>query len=173
MQSTHHTRNLCSMSSINTLKNLNSLLLFFLLLSCKEAPENNVNTETNTVASESTKANPEKESTFLMDTGEKTYDSVYIVNKAVLVVQLDTHEINQLLEFYGEDNFYTAIDDLMWYNAKLDSISIPVFHTDADIVQVNTRDSSFTITKDTSFDIFTHYLFDEGKLNRVDLFDLL
>ena len=112
-----------------------------------------------------------------METGEKTSDSILISGNAVLIVELDSLEINQLIKFYGEEIFYTATDDLMWYKAqlysKLDSLNIPISNTEADCVLVNTIDTSFTITKDTSFSIYTYFLFEDGKLNRVELFDLL
>ena len=54
-----------------------------------------------------------------METGEQTFDSILISGKAVLIVELDSLEINQLIKFYGEENFYTATDDLIWYKATM------------------------------------------------------
>ena len=165
------------MSSIHTLKNLPTLLFCYILLSCTQVPESSPKTETLAVERDSTIANPERESAFLMETGEKTSDSILISGKTVLIVKLDSLEINQLIKFYGKENFYTATDDLMWYNAqlysKLDSLNIPISNTEADCVLVNSIDTSFTITKDTSFSIYTYFLFEDGKLNRVELFNLL
>jgi len=95
----------------------------------------------------------------------------------VLIVKLDSLEINRLKEIEGEDNFYTAADDLMWYNAmllnKLDSLKIPVEYVDKDTFILDISGFSETIVKDTTFSIYTYFYFDGKEIKRTDVFKLL
>lgn len=96
---------------------------------------------------------------------------------AVIIIQLDSIEIEQLKEVDGEDNFYTAADDLMWYNAlmlaKMDSLGTPVKYTDKDTVYVYSENSSWTILKDSTFSMYTYFVFDGKEIRRTELFELI
>src|SRR5690606_25225965 len=61
-----------------------------------------------------------------------------INGNTVIIILLDSLEIEQLKKIDRENNFYTAADNLMWYNSmmleKMNSIRIPVKYIDKDTV---------------------------------------
>ncbi len=95
----------------------------------------------------------------------------------VIIVQLDSAEIEKVKKIDGESRFYTATDDLMWYNAmlldKLDSLKIAVKYTDKDTIDIKTPDSRYKLMKDTTFSIYTYFYFDGKEFSRKGLFELL
>lgn len=95
----------------------------------------------------------------------------------VLIVQMDSLEIEQVKKMNGESIFYTATDDLMWYNAmmieKMDSLKIDVKYTDKDTVDIVTKEYKYQIIKDTTFMFYTHFYFNGKDIKRKDLFELI
>src|SRR5690606_36987338 len=79
-----------------------------------------------------------KKDSELKFTNGRSREKLELNGKTVFIIQLDSLEIEQLKRIDGEDNFYTAADDLMWYNSmmleKMDSLGIPVKYTDKDTV---------------------------------------
>lgn len=100
-----------------------------------------------------------------------------LAGKTVIVVQLDSAEIEQAKRMEGEVDFYIATDDLMWYNSimlqRMDSLNIPVRYTDKDTIDLVSEKFSQTIMKDSTFSIYTYFIFDNNAVSRVDLFELL
>ena len=97
--------------------------------------------------------------------------------KAVFIIQLDSLEIEQLKRIDGEDNFYTATDDLMWYNSmmleKMDSLGIPVKYTDKDTIDFYSKNYKRTIVKDSTFSLYTYFLYNGKEIKRTELFELI
>ncbi|WNB17933.1 hypothetical protein [Marivirga arenosa] len=95
----------------------------------------------------------------------------------VLIIKLDSAEIEQLKKIKGEESFYTGADDLMWYNSKMlqkmDSFGIPVKYTDKDTVDLYSTDYKQTIVKDSTFYFYTYFYFDGQKLKRTNALELL
>ncbi|TPE44507.1 hypothetical protein [Pontibacter mangrovi] len=102
---------------------------------------------------------------------------VRLSKPAVVIFEMDSLEIEQLKEADGEDIFYTAADDLMWYNyqlqQKMDSLAIPMMYTEDDTLKVITPNQTYEIVKDSTFTVYTYFYYDGEDLTRVDLFDLL
>lgn len=103
--------------------------------------------------------------------------SINLSNPSVLIIELDSMEIENLKRIDGEDNFYTGTDDLMYYdylmNNKMDSLNIPVIHTNKDLVKVTGTDTTFIVKKDDTFSFYTYFLYDSTGFKQTELFDLL
>ncbi|MFY7671436.1 hypothetical protein ACOSP6_10175 [Tenacibaculum sp. MEBiC06402] len=100
-----------------------------------------------------------------------------LYEKTIIIVQLDSLEMKQLKTIYGEGNFYTSTDDLLWYNSmlleKTDSLGISVKETDKDTIQVYYKSFTETIVKDSTFTVYTYFYFDNKELKRKTLFELI
>ena len=106
---------------------------------------------------------------------KRHYQLIELVNPAVLVLELDATEIEHA-KSRGEDDFYTAADDEMWYYSKLakkmDSLKIPMIHSKNDKLEIRCKKLSFIIAKDTN-SIYTYYYYDGKSVQSRDIFDLL
>jgi hypothetical protein len=107
----------------------------------------------------------------------KTNRQIIKIDKpSVIVIEFDSVQLERLRKI-DEENFYTAADDVMHYNAllvhKMDSLNIPVFRSEKDTVYVQTPNDTFQILKDTSQAIHEYYYFDGKKISKQDVFDLL
>jgi len=104
-------------------------------------------------------------------------DKLELTEPTVVIVKLDSLESEELKKADGEDNFYTAADDLMWYNSqllkKLDSTEVSVKYTKQNLIKVVTSTSEFNISKDSTFSLFTYFFFDGESFKRTELFELL
>lgn len=102
---------------------------------------------------------------------------VELEGPSLLVVGLDSLELEAVKMIEGEDIFYTAADDLMWYNSllldKMDSLKIPVKYFNQNKIKVIARSETYRITKDSTFSIYTYFFYDSKSLIRKDLFELL
>ena len=100
-----------------------------------------------------------------------------LIEKTVVVIQMDSLEIEQLKRIDGEDNFYTAADDLMWYNSmmleKMDSLGISIKYTDKDTVDFYSKDYKRRIVKDSTFSLYTYFHYDGKEIKRTELFKLI
>lgn len=108
------------------------------------------------------------------DTGIKIID---VSDTSVIVISLDSAEIETIKRKRGEDSFYTGADDLMFYNAQMlqlmDSLDIEVIYSEWDSTEVRKNEVSTLITKDSTFSIYTYFLIEGDVPERKDLFDLL
>ena len=104
-------------------------------------------------------------------------ERIELTGRTVIVVQFDSAEIEQAKRMEGEEDFYIAADDLMWYNAmmlqRMDSLKIPVRYTDKDTIDLFSANFSHTIVKDSTFSLYTYFIFDKNAISRVDLFEIL
>jgi hypothetical protein len=103
--------------------------------------------------------------------------SIELNKPCLLVIELDSLELEAIKAKDGKDNFYTAADDLMWYNSqlisKMDSLEIPIKYFKGDSIKVVCPSEIHRIKKDSTFSIYTYFFFDGKRLTRKDLFDLL
>lgn len=129
-------------------------------------------TESKTKETETRKKDSE-----LQFTNGPSREKLELNGKTVFIIQLDSLEIEQLKRIDGEDNFYTAADDLMWYNSmmleKMDSLGIPVKYTDKDTVDFYSKNYKRTIVKDSTFSLYTYFIFDGKEIKRTELFVLI
>jgi hypothetical protein len=100
-----------------------------------------------------------------------------ISEPAIIVITYDSLEIENAKIEDGEENFYTAMDDLMWYNAKLmekmESEKIPVLYFEQDSLFIETPVDNFKIVKDSTFSVYTYFIFDGNQIQRTELLELL
>lgn len=104
-------------------------------------------------------------------------EKIELNRESVLVIQFDSIEIIQAKMVDGEDNFYAALEDLMWYNTvlleKMDSLGTPIIYSDKDTVDIYSKNFKQTIIKDSTFSFYTFFLFDGNKLERIELLELI
>ena len=103
------------------------------------------------------------------------YQVINLKNPTVLVLEMDATEIEHA-KSRGEDDFYTAADDEMWYYSllmkKMDSLKIPIIHSKNDKIEIRFKKLSFTISKDTN-SIYTYYYFNGKNVQARNVFNLL
>ena len=103
--------------------------------------------------------------------------TVFLNNPSIIVIQLDSLEIDQVKKSMGESTFYTATDDLMWYNSKLiekmDSLKIPIKYFKNDSIIIDTPNQQKLIKKDSTFSLYNYYFYNGEIIEKKDLFELL
>ena len=106
-----------------------------------------------------------------------SFEQIQLTGSTVLIVELDSMEIEQVKLMDGEGRFYTASDDLMWYNSmliqKMDSLKIPVKYSDKDTIKIYSANFEKTLVKDSTFSLYTYFYFDGNEIQKKDLFELL
>lgn len=146
-------------SKQNHIMNKLLLLTFFILLSCKSDKKPH-------------------EKTFAVTTSKLKHkiSPINIKNPSVIVVEFDDVQLDRLKKI-NEEDFYTAADDVMWYDAqlkqKMDSLRIPIVRSKKDTIELHMPTSKFVIIKDTAQGIYTYYFYDGKKVSQRDVFDLL
>lgn len=101
---------------------------------------------------------------------------IVLENPTLLVIEIDSVEIEELRLKSGGDNFYTATDDLMWYHSqllkKMDTLDIPVLYEEG-TVRIVTPTTDYEVLKDSTFSLYTYFFFNGDTVLRKDVFDLL
>ena len=105
------------------------------------------------------------------------FKSVNLKKPTIVIIQLDSLEIEKIKSKDGEDNFYAAMDDLMWYDNQLteraDSLNIPILHFKDRILKINTPSSTYKISKDTLKSINSYLYYDGEDVKAIDLIELI
>jgi hypothetical protein len=108
------------------MKNLSILFLLLLTSSCyqeskksKSINNNSLKQSTNTLNKKLITTDIKSHKKELQFSNGSSYEKLELNEKTIIIVQLDSLEIKQLRTMYGESNFYTATDDLLWYNSML------------------------------------------------------
>ncbi|MEQ8242297.1 hypothetical protein [Fulvivirga sp.] len=170
------------------------LFLLVFLANCNINQSNDKDAHETTEQSQKTKTDKRSQNNFIIDStasskvetailknhilyDSASYDSINLLKPSILVIRLDSEEIENVKLIDGEDNFYTGADDLMYYdylmNQPMDSLEIPVFYTDKDRVKVKIEDSVVIINKDSTFTLNTYFIYDSTGLYQTELFELL
>ncbi|MBL0295099.1 MAG: hypothetical protein IPQ04_12850 [Saprospiraceae bacterium] len=135
------------------------------------------NVKARNVISDPTVTKKQQEKIILQFSNGPSHKRLKLNGKTVVVIQMDSLEIEQLKKIDGEDNFYTAADDLMWYNSmmlkKMNSLGISVEYTDKDTVDFYTKVFNRRIIKDSTFSLYTFFRFDGKEIKRTELFELI
>ena len=96
---------------------------------------------------------------------------------AIIVITYDSLEIENAKIENGEENFYIAMDDLMWYNAelmeKMKKEKIPLLYFEQDSLLIETPVKNFHLVKDSTYSVYTYFKFDGKQLQRTELLELL
>tara|TARA_B100001146_G_C16061738_1_gene382442 strand:- start:59 stop:460 length:402 start_codon:yes stop_codon:yes gene_type:complete len=102
---------------------------------------------------------------------------VYLEEPTIVVIQLDSLELEEVKKSMGEDNFFTATDDLMWYNSqlieKMDSLKISMKYFEIDSLIIKTPKYKKLIKKDSISSLYNYYFYDGEVIEKRDLFELL
>jgi uncharacterized protein YbcC (UPF0753/DUF2309 family) len=100
-----------------------------------------------------------------------------ISEPTIIVITFDSLEIDNAKIENGQENFYTAMDDLMWYNAelieKMENEKITLLYFEQDSLLIETPVKNFQIVKDSTFSVYTYFKFDGSQLQRTELLELL
>ena len=103
--------------------------------------------------------------------------TVYLKEPTIVVIQLDSLELKEVKKSMGEGNFYTATDDLMWYNSqlidKMDSLKISMKYFENDSLIIKTPEYQKLIKKDSTSSLYNYYFYDGEVIEKRDLFELL
>ena len=79
---------------------------------------------------------------------------IKLTEKSVVGISPDSIQIVEMKKEYGEDDFYTVADDIMWYNGQMleviDSLKINYIHTDKRLIRIITPKDRIEINNDTS-----------------------
>lgn len=139
--------------------------------------KNTENRKAKTNEIESIKTDEQKPSKKLQFSNGPSREKIHLNIKTVIIIQYDSIEIEQLKTIDGKDIFYTAVDDLMWYNSimtdKMDSLGIPIKYTEKDTIDFFSKNYKRTIVKDSTFSIYSYFLFNGENITRTDLFSLI
>ena len=106
-----------------------------------------------------------------------TIKNISVNEPTIIIFEFDSAEIEKVKQIDGEDNFYTAMDDLMLYNAQLlekaDSLKIPVIYEQNNTINLEHNKTSYLISKDSLESVYTYIHFDGNQFKVKDLFQLL
>ena len=153
------------------------LLLIFLISSCgqkKDHPiEQNITSKDLKTTQTDIDSSEEKSLYILNGVSNVKYN---LEKPTVLIIELDSLEIEQVKN-EDEGKFFTAVDDLMWYNSllanKMDSLEIDVITTNKDTVFLKANDVNVVVHKNSQSPLFTYYYFDGQIVRKTDLYELL
>ena len=105
------------------------------------------------------------------------FQEIKLTEKTVVGIWPDSIEIETLKNEFGEDDFYTVADDIMWYNAKmlekLDSLDIAYISTDSHLVRILTPKDQLEINKDTMQNKWSYFYYDGNTTTQKDVYDLI
>ena len=105
------------------------------------------------------------------------FQEIKLTENTVVGIWPDSIEIETLKNEFGEDDFYTVADDIMWYNAKmlekLDSLDIAYISTDSHLVRILTPKDQLEINKDTMQNKWSYFYYDGNTTTQKDVYDLI
>jgi hypothetical protein len=106
-----------------------------------------------------------------------SWTKTFISEPAIIVVTYDSLEIENAKIKDDEENFYTAMDDLMWYNSqlieKMEQEKIPLLYFEQDSLLIETPVKNFRVVRHSTFSFYTYFKFDGTQLQRTELLELL
>lgn len=95
----------------------------------------------------------------------------------VIVVALNSNQINDLKKEIGEGSFYTLADENMLYHdavtSRMDSLKIEIKYTQKNVVYINKGEQRQVIVKEADFPLYTYFYFDGKNVTRTDAFKLM
>jgi uncharacterized protein YhfF len=97
--------------------------------------------------------------------------------RSVVGVSPDSLQIEVMKEKWGLEDFYTAADDLMWYNGQmlevLDSLQIPYINTERRRFRIVAPTDQLEVDNDTPEGGWRYFYFNGETIAEKDLFELL
>ncbi len=111
------------------------------------------------------------------DSASLKFFPITIDRKTVIEIAPDSTAIEKMKKEMGEDNFYTAAGDWMYYQAELagilDSLNIGFVHTDKRFVEIITPNRRLRFRSDTASSPWNYFYYDGKNLSRKTIFELL
>jgi len=111
------------------------------------------------------------------DSASPKFFPITIDRKTVIEIAPDSTAIEKMKKEMGEDNFYTAAGDWMYYQAELagilDSLNIGFVHTDKRFVEIITPGRRLRFRSDTASSPWNYFYYDGKNLSRKTIFELL
>ena len=102
---------------------------------------------------------------------------INLTEKTVVGISPDSIQIAKMKKEYGEDDFYTVADDVMWYNGQMleviDSLKIQFVHTDKRLVRIITPKDRIEINNDTSQVKWRYIYFNGKETQEKDVFEII
>ena len=102
---------------------------------------------------------------------------INLTEKTVVGISPDSIQIEEMKNEYGEDDFYTVADDVMWYNGQMleviDSLKIEYVHTDKRLVRIKTPKDQIEIDNDTSRVKWRYIYFNGKETLEKDVFEII
>lgn len=155
------------------MKKLILLIISTILFSCKgktDGIEKNLRIEKEKIESAHSEYAPKA-------TDKGKIFEIKLTEKAVVGISPDSIQIVEMKKEYGEDDFYTIADDVMWYNGQMleviDSLGIDYIHTFKKKVRIITPKDQLEIDNDTT-DVKWRYVYYNGKETvETDVFEII
>ncbi|SKB88095.1 hypothetical protein [Maribacter arcticus] len=115
---------------------------------------------------------------FSCKTDEKDeFFEIELTEKTVVGIWPDSVQISEMKKEYGEDDFYTVADDIIWYNGKMheviDSLKINYIHTDKRKVRIITPKDRIEINNDTSETKWRYIYYNGKETLEKDVFEII
>ena len=111
------------------------------------------------------------------DSASPKFFPITIDRKTVIEIAPDSTAIEKMKKEMGEDNFYTAAGDWMYYQAELaellDSMETGFIHTDKRFVEIITPNCRLRFRSDTASSPWNYFYYDGKNLSRKTIFELL
>lgn len=108
---------------------------------------------------------------------DQDFFEITLSENAVVGIAPDSIQIEELKQAYGEDDFYTVMDDILWYNGQtlevIDRLNINSIHTDKRRVKIITPIASIKIDNDTSQVKWRYIYFNEKEILEKEVFEII
>ena len=108
---------------------------------------------------------------------DQDFFEITLSENAVVGIAPDSIQIEELKQAYGEDDFYTVMDDILWYNGQtlevIDRLNINYIHTDKRRVKIITPIASIKIDNDTSQVKWSYIYFNEKEILEKEVFEII
>ncbi|PIB37847.1 hypothetical protein BFP75_19535 [Maribacter sp. 4G9] len=108
---------------------------------------------------------------------EEVLYEIKLNERSVVGVSPDSLQLEAMQFKWGEEDFFTAMDDLMWYSAQmmevLDSLQIPYINTERRRFKIVTPTERLEVDNDTPEGGWRYFYFIGETIAEKDLFELL
>ncbi len=172
----------------NPMNRIVILLAVFAMYSCKRdtktEPDTNGNEATTQIEQTVAEESVHNDSQDLNTDADSPHTKLtmaaeqFILDKpTVIVVALNSNQINDLKKEIGEDNFYTLADENMLYHdavtSRMDSLKIEIKYTQKNVVYINKGEQRQVIVKEADFPLYAYFYFDGKNVTRTDALKLM
>jgi hypothetical protein len=108
---------------------------------------------------------------------KKDYFEIKLSDRTVIEISPDSTQLEAMIQNYAEEDFYTMVDDVMWYSSQMrdvmDSLNIKYIYTDKRFVKIVTPKDQITIDNDSSKVKWRYIYFNGNFTQEKDIFELI